>query len=589
MPVFLNGLGLTRYRGIGPKTQYMAPFAEFNFFIGANNAGKSIVLNFISKHLPSVDGMGFSKPNPPAVDPLEIYSGGVQGGVFAGIGIPKSQFISSIIERQANNPHANAAVDVTEKLANHLAHGDFVWLQTAIPPTGELTFLADTTTSKIKEALTPNEWQHLWHVLTGQGRGGLEQHWVPETLKHIRTKQKITFPEVVIIPAIRQIGPRGEAFADYSGKGLIDRLAEIQSPDHDKREDRKLFDAINRFLRTVTSHPDAQIEIPHNREHILVHINNRVLPLHSLGTGIHEVILIAASCTLSRQKIVCIEEPEIHLHPLLQRKLISFLKAETSNQYFIATHSASFIDTPGAAIFHVTNDATQTYIRESILKDERYEICMELGHRASDIVQSNAVIWVEGPSDRTYIKAWIEHVDPELIEGTHYSIMFYGGRLLSHLSADDSEITDFISLKGLNRNLAIVMDSDKKSEDEEINDTKKRIADEIGKGRGVAWVTKGREIENYIDHVELQGAVESINTKSYIKPASGGQYDHALHFRRHPKKKRDGTVPSGTELEDNVDKVKVARIVTDLGVDLSVLDLRDRVNDLVEMIRRANS
>ncbi|ROT43839.1 hypothetical protein CHR62_15615 [Pusillimonas sp. NJUB218] len=36
---------------------------------------------------------------------------------------------------------------------------------------------------------------------------------------------------------------------------------------------------------------------------------------------------------------------------------------------------------------------------------------------------------------RGSLKHWIAAVAPELVEGLHYSIMFYGGRLLSHLSA----------------------------------------------------------------------------------------------------------------------------------------------------------
>src|SRR4051794_4323104 len=52
MPIYLHGLALQNYRGIGPELQRLGPFKEFNFFIGANNAGKSTVLNFISRHLP---------------------------------------------------------------------------------------------------------------------------------------------------------------------------------------------------------------------------------------------------------------------------------------------------------------------------------------------------------------------------------------------------------------------------------------------------------------------------------------------------------------------------------------------------------
>jgi hypothetical protein len=238
----------------------------------------------------------------------------------------------------------------------------------------------------------------------------------------------------------------------------------------------------------------------------------------------------------------------------------------------IATHSAHLLDSSIASVFHTTYTDEGTEVQYAGNPRQLSNVCYDLGYRPSDLLQTNCAVWVEGPSDRIYIRRWLTFVSPTLREGIDYTIMFYGGRLLNHLSPDDPDVEDFISLRRLNRHLAVVIDSDKAKPQSKVGDTKRRVVDSM-KPPGLVWITRGRNIENYVPKDLLDHVVKKV----YAKPLTpnNDQWSHAL------KPLQEGVKPP--------DKVLVAReVVSRWKAGLDYLDLHKKIVELAELIEAAN-
>lgn len=583
MTVFLNGIAAQFYKGIGAEAQFIAPFSRMNFFIGANNSGKSIVLSLLAEQLLQIRSDTRIKP---LLGP-DVHTAQETGPFVIAVGHRAEVLSEKIIQKYAGRhfqslsggyPQPTFQSEV-QKVLQRLTISGHVWCVSKESNRIEFYPLVDIETAKH----WTTEWRALWSLVTQSSGGGL-QNWIAGTLSVLSQNLMPSLPNIHLIPAKRALGKKDEKFDDLSGKGLIDHLATLQNPSWNRQEEGENFKKINKFLQDVTGKAEARLEVPNDKEHLSVHMDNKVLPLSSLGTGIHEVILIAAFCTINDKTMMCIEEPEIHLHPMLQKKLINYLIANTESQYFIATHSAAFIDTPNASIFRVTNDGVQTRIKAVLSKGDKREILDDLGYQASDILQANAVVWVEGPSDRIYLNHWITSADSTLKEGIHYTIMFYGGALISHLSASDEAIDEFIKLRDLNRNMAIIIDSDRDAASADLKPHAQRLLEEMNVDGGLVWITAGREMENYITGSQLQNAIREVHPKLFIAEGPTGQYDHSFYFYRENQKKA-----GQKEMFKSADKVGIATKICKTEARLDILDLKERIDALIRMVRKANA
>jgi hypothetical protein len=557
-----TAIEISGFRSFGSTLVRISSLKRLNFFIGQNNSGKSNVLRAITM-------MSSLRGAEPRLVPRSSDFAPSTDGICVFLHLPRLALKEAFATRGARHDNRLERIDFDKSLAF------------PFPLNRE---------NKIE--ITDSQVDHFFNSLEinqNDFRGLVQQYFgfaadLRVQARHVLTTlqldnyllNKVLFvPHIRTVHSINQYVENVDQFIDsrhpivFSGAKLIDLLFRLQHPPYDQRNDKLKFDKIIQFLRDITENQSLSLEVPHDKSSILVTMDGKTLPLHNLGTGIEEILVMAAASLGFEDKIVCIEEPELHIHPLLQKKLVQLL-SQTNNLFLITTHSSSLIDVEGAGIYNVRSKNGLSEINNAVSASETRSALHDLGYRPSDLLQTNSIIWVEGPSDRIYLQKWISIADPSLREGVDYSIMFYGGRLLAHLSASEEAVGEFIELLRLNRFSSIVIDSDRRSEQSQLNATKRRLIDEIEAGGGVAWVTSGREIENEIQMDIFEAACAEIKKMSAADLKN--QYEDRLVRSDDPTKQ--------------IDKISLARSVAKLTA--SIPDsAADQIQKLIVFIKSA--
>lgn len=355
-----------------------------------------------------------------------------------------------------------------------------------------------------------------------------------------------------------------------------------------------LLSALNDILASDASYERIRIQSISDEENgerweIFLEEKGKRYPLSKMGSGLKTILLVLINLLVipemeeykTSRFIFAFEELENNLHPALQRRLFEYLyqySIEKETILFLTTHSHVainlFANRENVQLFHVKKENGDSMVETVDDYISKSQILEDLDVKASDLLQSNGIIWVEGPSDRIYIKKWIELcAEKTFVEGRDYQFLYYGGRLLAHYTSDEEQ-TKLLNILTTNRHAAIVIDSDKKKSSSTINDTKKRIRNEFKDKELFCWITKGKEIENYI---KVENISEALKKK--IKRQCG----------------RFELFPDYIESEYKnftSKKVEFARKITETMVsekDIDgILDLKEQVKKLVDCIRKWN-
>jgi len=332
--------------------------------------------------------------------------------------------------------------------------------------------------------------------------------------------------EPVLVNAHRNLQDKPEIKDDIpvesNGENLTNKLFHIFNSDK-----KEIYNKINAAFYEITNY-HFKIDLSNKRNLSLKFSTDfkTWTEYKNCGMGLIDVLIILWFALGIEDSPVLIEEPESHIHPEMQRKLLAYIKNNTDKQFFFTTHSNIFLDpTYADKIFYTEIKDGAVQISEVT---SRAETLQNLGYSISDNICADLILFVEGPTDRMNYEVLLKKFG--LYEKYTISIFYLGGDFMKHFNPED-----YIQSIPYDRVYAIV---DKDPNSDKYREDFKLKCNESGIN---LTTLKRYSIENYltVDSLkqyygnkkpELEG-VECIDPDKPIKDSIGFSPDKNLTYK----------------------------------------------------------
>ena len=455
-------------------------------FIGQNNAGKSAILDAIQCLFPSskktVSTSDFHKGTSEEIEIAICFTDVTDEYLYEKICYEKVANDISKIQQLKNSGELLVDIEKKENKLKEKIENNMASIKETYQIKDELFYIKLTVKNMNK-------------LVTSYYVG--EDHTT--TIKEIDLKKIL--PVLKVIPAIRD--PKNESTAgsnsylkelialldendetsiSISGQSVtykdLNTLIAKESENRCKEISNTITDYYNEALGVddfeVVVNSDVNISKGTTYYTKIIDKNTKIeSDILSCGTGYQSMIILSileAYVKLVKKKqdyILIIEEPEVYLHPSLQRKMIdTLLLISERNQILFSSHSpitvAKMKKNQIKLVRREYGEATISNINVS-------EVLHELGIKADDILVNKAIVLVEGIDDKKIIECILEKIEPGASEyvnvlntGSCTNLKFYAN-------------AELLINNKLNIPFLVIRDSDAMNVGERKNNLKKDI------------------------------------------------------------------------------------------------------------------